>query len=145
MDETEPKLRPVAAESSVNSVDVLPNAIEARNFSVLTLYQILLRTGWIFKTESIIMPAVLDTIAAMVSGSKLLPGEMAISYVKTQGGSGTLDAATDVGTFTVTFPERCKPYTMLYGAATVMTWVVIDGASSGRAAMSRQSSVPVPM
>ena len=29
---------------------------------------------------------VLDTIAAMVSGSKLLPGEQAISYAKTQGG-----------------------------------------------------------
>jgi 2-methylcitrate dehydratase PrpD len=30
---------------------------------------------------------VLDTLAAMVSGSKLLPGEQAISFVKTQGGS----------------------------------------------------------
>jgi len=30
---------------------------------------------------------VLDTIAAMVSGSKLLPGEKAISYIKTQGGT----------------------------------------------------------
>ena len=30
---------------------------------------------------------VLDTIAAMVSGAKLLPGRMAISYVKTLGGS----------------------------------------------------------
>src|SRR5215210_7236178 len=29
---------------------------------------------------------VLDTIAAMVSGSRLLPGEKAISYIKTQGG-----------------------------------------------------------
>jgi len=30
---------------------------------------------------------VLDTIAAMVSGSRLLPGQKAITYVKTQGGS----------------------------------------------------------
>src|ERR1700675_4253893 len=30
---------------------------------------------------------VLDTIAAMVSGSRLLPGKQAISYVKTLGGA----------------------------------------------------------
>jgi len=35
---------------------------EGRNFLVIALFQIILRTGWIFKTESIIMPAVLDTI-----------------------------------------------------------------------------------
>ena len=35
---------------------------EGRNFLVLALYQIVMRTGWIFKTESIVMPAVLDTI-----------------------------------------------------------------------------------
>jgi hypothetical protein len=34
-----------------------------RNFALLTLYQVLMRTGWIFKTESIIMPAVLDTLS----------------------------------------------------------------------------------
>lgn len=33
------------------------------NFRLLTVYQVLLRTGWIFKTESIIMPAVLDTLS----------------------------------------------------------------------------------
>src|SRR5688572_14780458 len=42
---------------------------------------------------------VLDTIAAMVSGSKLLPGEMAISYVKTQGGTAE---ATVIGSRVVT-------------------------------------------
>jgi MFS family permease len=36
---------------------------ESRNFLALVVYQILLRTGWIFKTESIIMPAVLDTLS----------------------------------------------------------------------------------
>jgi len=33
------------------------------NFTLLALYQIVLRCGWIFKTESIIIPAVLDLIA----------------------------------------------------------------------------------
>ncbi len=42
---------------------------------------------------------VLDTIAAMVSGSKLLPGEQAISYIKTQGGT---PEATVVGSRIVT-------------------------------------------
>ena len=37
-------------------------AHEKRNFLVLALYQIVMRIGWIFKTESIVMPAVLDTI-----------------------------------------------------------------------------------
>ena len=35
----------------------------SRNFSLLTLYHVVLRCGWIFKTESIIIPAVLDLIA----------------------------------------------------------------------------------
>ena len=76
MDETEPKERTVptaAVESSANFVEESPNVIEARNFSVLTLYQVLLRTGWIFKTESIIMPAVLDTIAGQGWVRGLLP------------------------------------------------------------------------
>jgi len=34
-----------------------------RNFLLLMFYQIVLRCGWIFKTESIIIPAVLDLIA----------------------------------------------------------------------------------
>ena len=33
------------------------------NFAILAIYQIVMRTGWIFKTESIIMPAVVDTIS----------------------------------------------------------------------------------
>ncbi len=32
------------------------------NFGLISLYQVLLRVGWIFKTESIIMPAVIDLI-----------------------------------------------------------------------------------
>lgn len=37
---------------------------EGRNFVILVIYQALLRTGWIFKTESVIMPAVLESLAA---------------------------------------------------------------------------------
>lgn len=33
-----------------------------RNFGLAALYMVFMRTGWIFKTESIIMPAVLDVI-----------------------------------------------------------------------------------
>ena len=46
---------------------------------------------------------VLDTIAAMVSGSRLLPGEKAISYIKTQGGTRE---ATVVGSRLVTTAEN---------------------------------------
>jgi hypothetical protein len=35
---------------------------ESRNFLVMAVYQITMRMGWIFKTESVVMPAVLDTI-----------------------------------------------------------------------------------
>ena len=37
---------------------------ETRNFVILVIYQALMRTGWIFKTESVIMPAVLESLAA---------------------------------------------------------------------------------
>ena len=33
-----------------------------QNFLVMVAYQVVMRVGWIFKTESIIMPAVLDSI-----------------------------------------------------------------------------------
>jgi hypothetical protein len=47
---------------------------EARNLVVMTFYQVMLRTGWIFKTESIVMPAVLDTITGGGSFGGLLRG-----------------------------------------------------------------------
>jgi MFS-type transporter involved in bile tolerance (Atg22 family) len=65
---------PVGAieEESVATLDVTAspeqvglaalNATDRYNFKCYGLYQIMLRTGWIFKTESIIMPAVLDVI-----------------------------------------------------------------------------------
>jgi hypothetical protein len=43
-------------------VEAAAATFETRNFAVLVLYQIVMRTGWIFKTESIIMPAVMDMI-----------------------------------------------------------------------------------
>ena len=56
------RLTPAAAE------------FEGRNFIVLALYQIIMRTGWIFKTESIVMPAVLDTITGGGPWGGLLRG-----------------------------------------------------------------------
>lgn len=46
------------------------SATDFRNFRFYSLFQIFLRTGWIFKTESIIMPAVLD----LIGGSGWLRG-----------------------------------------------------------------------
>ena len=62
-----PQLNTISSTSSSEEPDVyqLSSAAtrhESRNFAVLVVYQILMRTGWIFKTESIVMPAVLDTI-----------------------------------------------------------------------------------
>ncbi|WP_417739374.1 MFS transporter [Rosistilla oblonga] len=45
-------------------------AAASKNFIVLMLYQVVLRVGWIFKTESVIMPAVLD----FLGGSGMLRG-----------------------------------------------------------------------
>jgi MFS family permease len=54
-----------AAESSIELPPDNPSDDRAasRNFLMLALYQIVMRTGWIFKTESIIMPAVVDYIS----------------------------------------------------------------------------------
>ena len=43
---------------------VSPLQVDLRrhNFLVLTIYHVVLRVGWIFKTESIVMPAILDSI-----------------------------------------------------------------------------------
>src|SRR5687768_18425286 len=35
---------------------------ETRNFWLLIVYQVVLRTGWIFKTESSVMPAAADAL-----------------------------------------------------------------------------------
>ena len=43
------------------------------NFCVIALYQVVMRTGWIFKTESVIMPAVLDSLGGSGWLRGLLP------------------------------------------------------------------------
>src|SRR5205823_5778706 len=35
---------------------------EARNFWILVIYQVVLRAGWIFKTESVVMPHAADAL-----------------------------------------------------------------------------------
>ena len=53
----------------LSPASVEPLAAEAaehhrHNFLVVVVYQVILRCGWIFKTESIVMPAVLRTLGA---------------------------------------------------------------------------------
>ena len=50
-----------ACESTRFSLEEDPH--HGRNFGLGVVYMVLMRIGWIFKTESIIMPAVLDAIA----------------------------------------------------------------------------------
>ncbi len=45
------------------AADKRPGGSEQRNLLVLALHQILIRIGWIFKTESVIMPSFVDMIA----------------------------------------------------------------------------------
>jgi hypothetical protein len=96
-------------------VDPTDDPAARRNFALLTLYQVLMRTGWIFKTESIIMPAVLDTLsqgAGWMRGAlpllnrfgQSLPPVLAAGAVRRQpekkwicGGSVTLMALSFLG------------------------------------------------
>ena len=61
----QPETQHPSSASSLESSEPLRREIEApqRNFLLFAGYQILMRTGWIFKTESIIMPAILDSIS----------------------------------------------------------------------------------
>lgn len=56
--EASPSLEPSVAPSV--SSDERPH--ERRNFWLLVAYQIVLRTGWIFKTESVVMPHAADAL-----------------------------------------------------------------------------------
>jgi hypothetical protein len=47
--------------------------VEPRNFVVLVIYQVAMRAGWIFKTESIIMPFVLDSLGGSAWLRGMLP------------------------------------------------------------------------
>lgn len=57
-----PSKRPAAVESIERRRETIEEH-EPRNIVVLAGYQVLLRMAWIFKTESVIMPAVVDTIS----------------------------------------------------------------------------------
>jgi hypothetical protein len=55
----------ISRQAATIPVEQGPTAVidrQPRNFVVMVAYQVLMRTGWIFKTESIIMPTVLDTL-----------------------------------------------------------------------------------
>lgn len=51
-----------------------PRPGEVRNFVIMAAYQVLMRTGWIFKTESTIMPAVADSFVAVAGGGGWVRG-----------------------------------------------------------------------
>ncbi|MDP7206768.1 MAG: hypothetical protein QGH11_14430, partial [Pirellulaceae bacterium] len=52
--------------SPVSGEPLATEAVEhhRHNFLVVVVYQVILRCGWIFKTESIVMPAVLLSLGA---------------------------------------------------------------------------------
>ena len=54
---------PISAPPVSQELDASDDSATSRNFLMLAVYQIVMRTGWIFKTESIIMPAVVDHIS----------------------------------------------------------------------------------
>ena len=60
--------QPLAREFTTADSDA--KSTRWRNFSLIAAFQITMRTGWIFKTESIIIPAVLD----LLGGSGALRG-----------------------------------------------------------------------
>lgn len=64
--------------ANLDSAEQYQDTIEAdttpkRNFVVMALFQIGLRIGWVFKTESIIMPAVLDSLGGPAWLRGMLP------------------------------------------------------------------------
>ncbi|MEI6240232.1 MAG: MFS transporter [Planctomycetia bacterium] len=60
---------PLESASAISPAD----RREARNTLWLELYQVVVRVGWIFKTETIIMPAVLDAVVDSGALRGLLP------------------------------------------------------------------------
>ena len=71
-----PSESPLGLAGDAPETDSLPlecqedHAHEGRNFLWLTLHQVLIRIGWVFKTESIVMPYFLD----LVGGGPVLRG-----------------------------------------------------------------------
>ena len=67
LEDAEPlsSFRPPAPEPATRDLPAAAlqdDRIHSKNFGLAVLYMVFMRTGWIFKTESIIMPAVLDVI-----------------------------------------------------------------------------------
>src|SRR5262245_25066702 len=60
----DPYRSPVAVDRAEKrpQPDAAERPHETRNFWLLVVYQVVLRTGWIFKTESSIMPAAADAL-----------------------------------------------------------------------------------
>lgn len=56
-----------------SSITAAAAACEPRNSFWLVVYQVLVRIGWVFKTETVIMPAVLDTVVDSGALRGLLP------------------------------------------------------------------------
>ncbi|HQZ69402.1 MAG TPA: hypothetical protein PLY87_30160, partial [Planctomycetaceae bacterium] len=50
--------------------DLSPERHESRNLGILALQLIIMRIGWIFKTESVIIPHVLDIISSNASWAR---------------------------------------------------------------------------
>jgi predicted MFS family arabinose efflux permease len=63
---------PTSRRATESSLDSGPSKVRD-NFILLAAYQVVVRTGWIFKTESIVMPAVLDLTGAGAWMRAILP------------------------------------------------------------------------
>lgn len=48
-----------------------PHADERRNLTLLSVHQVIFRTGWVFKTESVVMPAFLDAVSSATAAGTL--------------------------------------------------------------------------
>jgi len=68
-----PESSPVAA-TEIDSQRRFVEQAEPRNLLVLAAYQVVLRMGWIFKTESIVIPAFLDHVVPWSGVSSVLRG-----------------------------------------------------------------------
>ncbi|MEX0939343.1 MAG: MFS transporter [Pirellulales bacterium] len=71
--ETPPTTHPESPEAAALAARREIEANEPRNLIVLALQQILIRVGWIFKTESIVMPAFIDAIGGTATMRGCLP------------------------------------------------------------------------
>jgi MFS family permease len=48
-----------------------PHADEHHNLTLLSVHQVIFRTGWVFKTESVVMPAFLDAVSSATAAGTL--------------------------------------------------------------------------